>query len=77
MSSKRKLFHEKPKTTVDHYSVTGAILDRAGNTGLGIIGTNARNRLPKDIEPFYLHKEKKMQLRNIPRLQDSLSPLLQ
>ena len=29
-----------------------------GNLDLGIIGTNARNRPPKDIEPFYLHKEK-------------------
>ena len=27
--------------------------------GLGIIGTNARNKPPKDIEPFYFHKEKK------------------
>ena len=35
-----------------------AILDWAVNAGLGIIGINVRNRLPKNIEPFYLHTEK-------------------
>ena len=37
---------------------TGPVVDWTGNAGLVIIGTNVRNRLPKDIEPFYLHKEK-------------------
>ena len=36
-----------------------AVIDWAGNAGLGIIDTNARNRLPKDIELFYPQKEKK------------------
>ena len=58
MSRKRKMFNEKPMTTVENYFVTESILDWAGNAGLGIIGKNARNRLPKDIELFYLHKEK-------------------
>ena len=58
MPISRKLFHEKPTTTVDNYFVMDAILDWAVNAGLGIIGINVRNRLPKNIEPFYLHKEK-------------------
>ena len=45
-------------TMVDNYFVTDTVLDWAGNEVLGIIGTNLRNRLPKDIKPFYLHKEK-------------------
>ena len=57
MSSKRKLFHKKPMTKVDNYFFIDAVLDWDGNVDLGIIGTNARNRTPKDIEPFYLHKE--------------------
>ena len=58
MSIERKLFHENPTTTVDHYFVMENILDWSVNTGLGIIGTNASNILLKDIKPFYLHKEK-------------------
>ena len=45
-------------TTVDNYFIKDAILDWAGNVCLGIIGINARNRLPNDIETFYLQKEK-------------------
>ena len=56
MSSKRKLFHDKPETTVDKYFVTDAVIDWAGNDGLGIIFSKARNNPPKDIEPFYLHR---------------------
>ena len=56
MSSKRNMFHDKATTTVKKYFVMDAVLDWAGNAGLGIIGTNARNRLQKDIEPLYLHK---------------------
>ena len=44
------MFHEKPTTKVDNYFFTDAVLDWAGNTGLGIIGTNVRNVLPNDIE---------------------------
>ena len=57
MSNKGKLFHEKPKTMADNYFVTDAVIDWAGNAGIGIIGKNVRNRLSKDIEPFYLRKE--------------------
>ena len=49
MPSKRNLFHEKPTTTVDNYFVMDNVLDWAENAGLGIIGTNVRNRPPKDI----------------------------
>ena len=59
MSSKRKLFHEKPTMTVEKYFFTDAIIDWDDNEGLGTIGTNARNSTPKYIEPLYLHKEKK------------------
>ena len=58
MSSKRKLFHDKPTATLDNNFVTDAVLDWYGNGGLGIIDKNARKRIPKDIELFYLHKEK-------------------
>ena len=60
VSIKRKLFHDNPTTTVENYFVTDAVLDWVGNEGLGIIGPNSRNRIPKDIKPFYLHKEKKI-----------------
>ena len=56
ISSKRKMFRDDPTMTVENYFVTDDVLDWAGNEGLGIIGTNWRNRLPKDIVPFYLHK---------------------
>ena len=59
MSSNINLFHDKPTTTVEKYFVTDAIIDWAGNEGLGITGTNTRNIPPKDIEPLYLHNEKK------------------
>ena len=58
MSSKRNLFHYNPPTTVDNCFVTDSVLDWDGNEVLVIIVTNARNRLPKDTKPFYLHKEK-------------------
>ena len=58
LSIKRKLFNEKPTNMVDNYFVTDAVIDWAGNAGLGIIGTNARNRLPHDIGPLYMHTEK-------------------
>ena len=58
MSTKRKLFHEHPTATVDNYFVTDNVLDWADNGDLGIIDKNARKRIPKDIELFYLHKDK-------------------
>ena len=58
MSRKKNLFHDKPTTTVDNYFVTDSVIDWYGNACIGIIGKNARNRLPEDIEHFYLHKEK-------------------
>ena len=58
ISRKKKLFHDKPKMTVDNYFVTDAVPDWAGNNSIGIIGKNARNRPPKDIKPLYIHKDK-------------------
>ena len=52
MLRNRKLFYENPTTTVDNYFVMDALLDWASNEGLGIIGKNERNRLPKGIELF-------------------------
>ena len=56
MSSKRKLFHEEPTTTVDNYFVTDVVLDWSGNWGILIISTNVRDCLPKDVKSLYLHK---------------------
>ena len=42
---------------IDNYFVTDAVLDWAVNAGLAIIGKNARNGIPKDIEKFYLQKD--------------------
>ena len=50
VSSKRKMFHEKPMTMFDNYFVTNAVIDWASNVGHRIIGTNVRNRLSKEIE---------------------------
>ena len=49
---------EKPTTTVDKYFVTDAVIGCSSHAGLGIIGRNVRNRVPTDIEPFYLHTNK-------------------
>lgn len=57
-STKKKLFHQKPTITADNYFCNHKVLDHAGESGLGAILTNARNRLPCDIESIYLHKEK-------------------
>ena len=57
MSINRKLFHDNPTMTVDNYFVADAVIDWGGNKCLEIIGTNARNSLPKDIKTFYPHKE--------------------
>ena len=59
MSRKKNIYHENPTTPVDNYFVTENVLDWPGNAGIGIIHTNARNGPPKDIKPFYLHKENK------------------
>ena len=58
ISSEGGFFYEKPTTTIDNYFFADAVLSWGGNAGIGIIGTNARNKLPKDIEPFYLHTDK-------------------
>ena len=42
---------------MENYFVTDNVLDLDSNEGLEIIVTNTSNRLPKDIKPFYLHKE--------------------
>jgi hypothetical protein len=57
-STMKTLFHQKPTITADNYFCNDKVLDHAGENGLGAILTNARNRLPCDIESVYLHKEK-------------------
>ena len=76
MSRKRKLFHEKPTTTVIKYFVTDTVLDWAGNSGFGIIGTNAKNRLPKNIKPFYLHKEKMNEITKHTKAEGFFEPII-
>ena len=56
MSNNRKLFHQKPTTTVDNYFGMDNVIDWVGNEGLGRFGKNERSRIPKDTEQFYLNK---------------------
>ena len=55
---KKKIFRKKPCITVDNYFIDDKILNWAGEEGLGVIGTNACNFLPKDIPSKYLCTEK-------------------
>jgi hypothetical protein len=50
----KKIFRMKPCITVDNYFIDDAILNWIGSTGLGCIGTNARNVLPKEIRTEHL-----------------------
>jgi hypothetical protein len=52
----RKLFKAKFCVTVDNYFISDDVLNWAGRNGLGVIGTNRRDELPKDIKSDYLHK---------------------
>ena len=54
----KKVFRAKPCITMDNYFIDDAILKWLGDKGLGCIGTNARNVLPKDISPEYLCTKK-------------------
>jgi hypothetical protein len=53
-----KLWSSPPHLTVDNYFNGDSILDWMGQRGLGMMGTVARNRLPKGIDGKYLHKER-------------------
>ena len=44
--------------TAYNYFVTDDVIFWYGNNGLGIIGTNESNSLPKDIKLLHLHKER-------------------
>ena len=57
-STKKKLFEKKPCTTCDNYFINDKSLDWCGINGFGLIGTNARNRLPSDINFYHLYKGK-------------------
>lgn len=50
----KKIFKKKPCITADNYFIDDTVLNWAGKKGLGIIGTNARNVLPKVINGEYL-----------------------
>lgn len=54
----KKIFRKKPCITADNYFIDDQVLDWIGEQGLGAVGTNARDKLPKDIPPAYLHKNK-------------------
>jgi len=57
---KKKIFRKKMGFTVDNFFVCDKGLDRAGKAGSGVIGTNARNCLPKDIDSRFLQVNKKI-----------------
>jgi hypothetical protein len=52
-----KLWPTAPHLTVDNYFNGDEILNWMGQQGLGMLGTVARNRLPRGIEGKYFHKE--------------------
>eukprot|EP00536_Pseudo-nitzschia_multiseries_P008003 jgi/Psemu1/19289/gm1.19289_g len=52
-----KLWKRPPHRTVDNFFNGDSILDWMGKRGLGIIGTVARNKLPKGVPYKYFHKE--------------------
>ena len=55
---KKKIFRKKMGFTVDNFFICDKGLDWAGAAGIGVIGTNARNCLPKDIESHFLQVKK-------------------
>ena len=56
--SKKKIFRKKMGFTVDNCFVCDKGLEWAGKAGIGVIGTNARNCLPKDIDSRFLQVNK-------------------
>lgn len=54
----KKLFRCKPCVTGDNYFQNDKGMEYLGKLGLGGIFTSARDSLPKDIKPQYLHKLK-------------------
>ena len=57
-STSRKIFRMKPTTTVDNFFTDDRMMNWAGENGLGVIGTSARNFLPKSIKREHLHHVK-------------------
>jgi len=74
---KKKIFRKKMGFTVDNFFVCDKGLDRAGKAGSGVIGTNARNCLPKDIDSRFLQVNKKNPETLVQRLQSLYTRLLQ
>jgi hypothetical protein len=54
----KKLFHLKPCFTADNFFQSDKSMEYLGEKGFGGIMTAARDCLPKDIKPKYLHKQK-------------------
>eukprot|EP00536_Pseudo-nitzschia_multiseries_P010577 jgi/Psemu1/26386/gm1.26386_g len=52
-----KPWKRPPHLTVDNFFNGDSILDWMGERGLGMIGTVARNKLPKGVPYKYFHKE--------------------
>lgn len=56
--AQKKLFRQKPCITADNFFQNDRIMEYIGRKGFGGIMTSARNSLPKDIKPEFLHKLK-------------------
>ena len=56
--SKNKIFQKNMGFTVDNFFICDKGLDWAGKAGIGVICTNARNCLPKNIESHFLQIKK-------------------
>ena len=72
----KKIFRKKPCITVDNYFVCDKVLHWAGIQGLGVIGTNARNLLPKDIPLNYLCTEKVDSTSNVTKVARFSNPVV-
>ena len=57
-SNKKKIFKKHPHITWDNYFSGEEIMHYAGEKGFGLLMTNRRDRLPKNVKGEYLHKKK-------------------
>ena len=54
----KKLYMQKPHFTWDNYFSGDQIMDYAGEQGFGMTMTCRRDRLPKDVDGSYFHKDR-------------------
>ena len=57
-SEKKKIFKKCPHITFDNYFSGEDICHYAGKKGFGLLMTNRRDRLPKEVKSEYMHKKK-------------------